>query len=72
MELVERMIGKSCEVCTIDDREYGIIKEVDDGWLLMETQEGDSVVNLEYVTYISEWKENNKKKAKPSKNPFLL
>lgn len=68
-ELAKQFIGKECIIYTITSNEgslQGIIKEISDGGMLVESVSGEQqVVNLEFVTRIREYprKKNGKKKS---------
>ena len=57
-ELVNRMIGKECVIYTVTQNGYalrGVIKEMDDGGIIVERKSGESeIVNLNFVTRIRE------------------
>ena len=67
-ELAKRFIGKKCIVYTVTDTTgtvTGVIKEVDDTGILIESKENIQAVNLEYVIRIREYprKKNGKEKS---------
>ena len=68
-ELAKRFIGEACIIYTITSNEgsiQGIIKEIDDGGLVIEKTTGETeIVNLDFVTRIREYprKKNGKKKS---------
>ena len=67
-ELAKRFIGEECIIYTItsnDGSVQGVIKEVDDGGMVIEKKTGElEVVNLDFVTRIRQYprKKNGKKK----------
>lgn len=66
-ELAKQFIGKACIIYTVASVGSGIqgtIKEVSDGGLIVEKEDGVEAVNLEYVTRIREWPRNAKGKKK--------
>ena len=68
-EFAKRFIGKDCLIYTImsnDGSIEGIIKEVDDGGIIVEKNSGEQeLINLDFVTRIREYprKKNGKKKS---------
>ncbi len=68
-ELAKQFIGKDCIVYTVtsnDSSIQGVIKEVDDGGIVLEKDSGErEIVNLDFVTRIREYpkKKNGKKKS---------
>lgn len=67
-ELAKRFIGEECIIYTItsnDGNIQGVIKEIDDGGMVVERKSGESeIINLEFVTHIRQYprKKNGKKK----------
>lgn len=67
-ELAKRFIGKKCVVYTVIDTTgtvTGVIKEVDDTGILIESKDNIQAVNLEYIIRIREFphKKNGKEKS---------
>ena len=68
-ELAKQFIGKACIIYTItsiDGSLQGVIKEVCDGGMIVESPSGErQAVNLDFVTRIREYprKKNGKKKS---------
>jgi len=68
-ELAKQFIGKECIIYTITSNDgslQGIIKEVCDGGMIVESLSGErQAVNLDFVTRIREYprKKNGKKKS---------
>ena len=68
-ELAKRFIGEECIIYTItsnDGSVQGVIKEIDDGGMVIEKQTGElEIVNLDFVTRIREYprKKNGRKKG---------
>ena len=68
-ELAKQFIGKECIVYTVtstDSNIQGIIKEIDDGAMIIEKNSGEKeIINLDFVTRIREYprKKNGKKKS---------
>lgn len=66
-ELAQKFIGKDCLVYTIASDSScvkGVIKEIADSGLLVESNGELQAVNLEYVTRIREWPRTAKGKKK--------
>ncbi len=68
-ELAKQFIGKECIVYTVtstDSNIQGVIKEIDDGAMIIEKNSGEKeIINLDFVTRIREYprKKNGKKKS---------
>ena len=66
-ELAKRFINKECLLSAFNSQQYtGIIKEVADGAVLLESNDGKSeVINLEFIVRIREYPKtkNGKKKS---------
>ncbi|MCI6008420.1 MAG: hypothetical protein MRZ25_09290 [Ruminococcus sp.] len=68
-ELAKRFIGEECIIYTItsiDGGVQGLIKEIDDGGMVIEKKSGElEIINLDFVTRIRAYprKKNGKKKA---------
>lgn len=68
-ELAKQFIGEECIIYTITSNDgsiQGVIKEIDDGGMIIERNSGErEVVNLDFVTRIREYprKKNGKKKG---------
>ena len=67
-ELAKRLIGEDCIIYTITSESgsiQGVLKEVEDGGLVIETTGETEIVNLDFVTRIREYprKKNGKKKS---------
>ena len=58
-ELAKRFIGKECIIYTVisnDGSVQGVIKEIDDGGMVIEKKSGElEIINLDYVTRIREY-----------------
>ena len=67
-ELAKQFIGEECIIYTITSNDgsiQGIIKEIDDGGMVIERNSGErEIVNLDFVTRIRQYprKKNGKKK----------
>ena len=57
-ELAKRFVGKECIIYTVisnDGSVQGVIKEIDDGGMVIEKKSGElEIINLDYVTRIRE------------------
>lgn len=68
-ELAKQFIGEECIIYMItsnDGSVQGVIKEIDDGGMLIERKSGErEIINLDFVTRIREYpkKKNGKKKG---------
>lgn len=68
-ELAKQFIGKDCIVYTVTSNDaniQGVIKEIDDGGMVIEKHSGEKeIINLDFVTRIREYprKKNGKKKS---------
>ena len=68
-ELAKRFLEKECIIYTItsnDSSIQGVIKEIDDGGMLIEKNTGENeLINLDFITRIREYprKKNGKKKG---------
>ena len=66
-ELAKRFIGEECIIYTItsnDGSVQGVIKEIDDGGMVIEKKGELEIINLDFVTRIRQYprKKNGKKK----------
>lgn len=66
VELAKKFIGKECIVYSFDNGHQfqGIIKEVNDGAILLEKNNELEVINLEFVLRIREFPKNKNGKKK--------
>ena len=65
-ELAKRLIGEDCTITSESGSIQGVLKEVEDGGLVIEKTTGETeIVNLDFVTRIREYprKKNGKKKS---------
>ena len=68
-ELARQFIGEDCIIYTITSNDgslQGVIKEIDDGGMVIERNSGErEIINLDFVTRISQYpkKKNGKKKS---------
>lgn len=66
-ELAQKFVGKDCLVYTVasdGSSIKGVIQEVTESGLLIESGGNLQAVNLEYITHIREWPRNAKGKKK--------
>lgn len=63
-EIVKEFIGKDCYIYTLQSNVSGIIKKVEDSWIVIETRNGDEIVKLEYIIRIMPCPLNKKGKKK--------
>ncbi len=67
-ELAKQFIGKECIVYTVtstDSNIQGVIKEIDDGGMVVEKKSGElEIINLDFVTRIREYPRNKNGKKK--------
>ncbi len=64
-ELLKRFIGKKCNITVMNSSTgtLGTITEVQDNWVIVDTNSnGLDVINIDYITRISEWPKAEKKK----------
>ena len=60
-ELAKRFIDKKCYIYTINDQVTGVIKEVCDKSILLETTIGLEAINIDFVIRIKEIKSKKSK-----------
>lgn len=65
LEIVNSYIGKECAVYTMNSQVIGTIKEVADGWLLLDNGKNTEAINLDFIIRISPYtrKKSGKKTA---------
>ena len=65
-ELATRFIGKECLIYAFDSNHQfeGVIKEVNDGAILLEKGDTVEAINLDFVIRIREYPKNKKGKKK--------
>ena len=63
LEMLERFVGKECVIYGIESQMSGTIRELRDGWIIVENSKGTEAVNAEFVTRVREYprKKNGKK-----------
>lgn len=64
VELAKRFLEKECVVDTIEHQVIGVVTEVLDGAILLKTESGEQVLNLDFVERIREFPRNKKGKKK--------
>lgn len=62
--IVENYIDKECIIYTMNSQVSGFIKEVKDGWIVVDTGNDKDIINLQYVIRIREYPKNKKGKKK--------
>lgn len=60
LELAKKFIDKKCYIYTLNDTFSGVITEVTDNAVLVETKSTTDLVNLDFIIRISEIKEKKK------------
>ena len=65
LEMLERFIGKECIIYALESQMSGTIREIRDGWIIVENNKGMEALNAEYVTRVREYprKKNGRKAA---------
>lgn len=66
IELAKQFIGKDCIIYTLNNQIFGTVKEVSNGALMIENNEGNvELVNLDYIIRLRDYprKKNGKKKS---------
>ena len=63
LEMLERFVGKECVIYALESQINGTIRELRDGWIIVENNKGTEALNVEFVTRIREYprKKNGKK-----------
>ena len=66
LNLINQFIGKKCNIVTIEKEYTGVIESVEENWIVVQDAyyETKEIINLEYVTGISQCKEKLKKLRK--------
>ena len=62
LEMLERFIGKECIVYDLESQITGTIREIRDGWIIVENSKGTEALNAEFVTRVREYPRNKKGK----------
>ncbi len=62
--LAKRFLEKECVVDTVEHQVIGTVKEVSDGAILLATDSGEQVLNLDFVERIREHPKDKKGKKK--------
>lgn len=64
-ELAKRFIGKECLIYVLGNSQIaGVVKEVEDGAILVENQGNTEAVNLDFIIRIREYPKNKNGKKK--------
>ncbi len=63
--LAQGFIGKECIVYTLEHQVIGVIREVSEGGILVESKDSKQAVNIDFILRIREYpkKPNGKKKG---------
>lgn len=64
VELAKRFLEKECVIDTIEHQVIGVIEEVSEGAILLKTESGMQMLNLDFVERIREFPRNKKGKKK--------
>ncbi len=62
-ELAKRFIGKDCYINLMEGTADGVVKEVEEGGLVLEKEDKIRVINLDYVVMIREYPYKNGKRV---------
>lgn len=63
-ELSKRFIGKECIIYTLNAQIIGVIKEVSDSAILIDSKNSTEIVNLDYIIRLREFPRNKKDRKK--------
>ncbi len=63
-ELAQNFIGKECIICTFNSQFTGIIKQVNEGGILLEKSGTQEAVNFDFIVRIREYPTNKNGKKK--------
>lgn len=55
MEHAKRFLGKNCIIYYFDSQARGVITQVDDDAILIQTKRGEELLNLNFITRIMEY-----------------
>ena len=64
VELAKRFLEKECVIDTSEHQVIGVIEEVSEGAILLKTESGMQMLNLDFVERIREFPRNKKGKKK--------
>ena len=64
IELAKRFVGQECLIYTFNSQLTGVVKEVSDGAILLESKSGVEAVNLDFIIRIREYPKTKKGKKK--------
>ena len=63
-KLAQKFIGKECLIYTFNSQITGIIKEVNEGGILLQNKETEEVLNFDFIVRIREYPRNKNGKKK--------
>ena len=63
-ELAQKFLGKECIIYTFNSQLTGIIKEVNEGGILVEKAGADELINFDFIVRIREYPRNKNGKKK--------
>ncbi len=64
LDIVTRFIGKRCMIYSYNCQLSGVITEVSDGWISVDSGIDVEAVNLDYIIRIKDYPEKKKDKKK--------
>ena len=64
VELAKRFLEKECVIDPVEHQVIGVIEEVSEGAILLKTESGMQMLNLDFVERIREFPRNKKGKKK--------
>ena len=64
LELAKNFLGKECVIYTFNSQLTGIIKQVNEGGILLEKSDAIEAVNFDFIVRIREYPKNKKGKKK--------
>ena len=64
LDIVTRFIGKRCMIYSYNSQLSGVITEVSDGWISVDSGIDVEAVNLDYIIRIKDYPEKKKDKKK--------
>ncbi len=64
LEFMQDYIGKECLVYTMNSQLAGTVRELRDGWLLLDNGQGVEAVNLDYIVRVRPYPKDRKGKKK--------
>lgn len=63
-ELAQNFINKECIICTFNSQITGVIKQVNEGGILLEKSGAQEAVNFDFIVRIREYPKNKNGKKK--------